>query len=164
MIKNFFGHIKIIRNEIISQSNRFFSEEPVRKRLKHKVPQKRYYRNLFLLSIFQNSHHIIFDRASKLLNILRNEEFEKLKAGRQYPKFRPGDSISVEKLPYITATETHTVKGVVIAITKRASDTAVRILNVIYSYLVRHGRYPSGNYSLIPNNNRMSKELRCIDV
>ena len=64
------------------------------------------------------------------MNILRNEEFENLKAGRQYPKFQPGDSISVEKLPFITAKETHTVKGVVIAITKRASDTAVRILNV----------------------------------
>jgi hypothetical protein len=42
MIKNFFGHLKAFPSEVLSQSKRFFSEEPIRKRLKHKVPQKRY--------------------------------------------------------------------------------------------------------------------------
>lgn len=41
-----------------------------------------------------------------------------------------GDSIQIEKLPYITAKETDIIKGLVIAKTNRASDTALRLLNV----------------------------------
>jgi len=53
-----------------------------------------------------------------------------LKAGRQYPEIRAGDSISIEKLPFITAQESHIVKGVVISVTNRLSDSALQILNV----------------------------------
>eukprot|EP01038_Epipyxis_sp_PR26KG_P004131 gene4131-5885_t len=79
------------------------------KKLKHKVPQK---------------------RASKLLNILRQEELEKLKAGRQFPDIKAGDSIAIEMLPFMTSKTSDTVKGLVIKKVNRASDTSVTILNV----------------------------------
>ena len=76
---------------------------------KHKVPQK---------------------RASKLLNILKQEEFAGLRGVREWPEIRAGDSVVVEKLPNMSSTEPNVVKGVVIAKTNRASDTAITLLNV----------------------------------
>ena len=75
---------------------------------KHKIPQK---------------------RASSLLNILRNEEFEKLKNGREWPRIQAGDSIEIHKLPYMTASQPDIIKGVVIAKVNRASDTSVLMIN-----------------------------------
>lgn len=80
-------------------------------RQKHKVPQK---------------------RASKLLNELRTEEFSKLKNNREWPEIRAGDSISIDMLPYVTATQADTIKGVVIAKVNRASDTSVTLINNEY--------------------------------
>ena len=73
---------------------------------------------------------LCFCRASKLLNELKAEEFEKLKNGRTFPKIKAGDSVQIEKLPYVSAKEADTVKGVVIGVTNRASDTALKLLNV----------------------------------
>jgi ribosomal protein L19 len=61
---------------------------------------------------------------------LRQEEFAALKSGRTFPQIRPGDSVLVEKMPFITSTDTDIIKGVVIAKTNRDSDTAIRLLNV----------------------------------
>ena len=76
---------------------------------KHKVPQK---------------------RASKLLNILKQEEFTGLRGNREWPEIKAGDSVVIEKLPNMSSTEPNVVKGVVIAKTNRASDTAITLLNV----------------------------------
>lgn len=64
------------------------------------------------------------------MNILRKEEFERLKNGREWPQIRPGDSVAIEKVPYMTSKETETIKGVVIAKTNRQGDSALRLLNV----------------------------------
>jgi ribosomal protein L19 len=72
----------------------------------------------------------VVDRASKLLNELKNEEFEKLKAGRSFPEIRAGDSVEIAKLPYISSKDADTIKGVVIGVTNRASETAIKLLNV----------------------------------
>jgi ribosomal protein L19 len=61
---------------------------------------------------------------------LKIDEFEKLRKGRQWPEIRAGDSVAVDKLPFITSNEPVTVKGLVIAKTNRASDTAITLLNV----------------------------------
>ena len=78
-------------------------------RQKHKVPQK---------------------RASKLLNALKQEEFATLRGEREWPEIRAGDSVVVEKLQHMSSTEPNVVKGVVIAKTNRASDSAITLLNV----------------------------------
>lgn len=99
--------------------------------VKHKIPEKRSFlhvsvhRQLVIVYIF-----ILFLRASSLMNILRNEELQRLKNGREWPEIKPGDSISIDKKPYMTSTETETVKGVVIAKTNKQGDSALRILNV----------------------------------
>ena len=77
-------------------------------RQKHKIPQK---------------------RASSLLNMLRNEEYEKLKNGREWPRIQAGDSIEIHKLPYMTASQPDIIKGLVIAKVNRASDTSVLMIN-----------------------------------
>jgi ribosomal protein L19 len=69
-------------------------------------------------------------RASSLLAILKVEHFERLKAGRVWPPIRAGDSIAIDKLQYMTSKEPVTVKGLVIAVTNRFSDTAITMLNV----------------------------------
>jgi ribosomal protein L19 len=69
-------------------------------------------------------------RASKLLNDLQKEEFDKLKNGRSFPQIKPGDSIEVHQLPHMTSNEIDVIKGVVIGVTKKNSDTAVKLLNV----------------------------------
>ena len=77
-------------------------------RQKHKIPQK---------------------RASKLLNTLRNEEFDRLKNGREWPRILAGDSIEIHKLPYMTASQPEVIKGLVIAKVNRASDSSVLLIN-----------------------------------
>lgn len=69
-------------------------------------------------------------RASSLLTELKAEEFEQLRNGRKYDDIRAGDSIAVDRLPFSSSKEVETIKGVVIAKTNRASDTAIKILNV----------------------------------
>ena len=64
---------------------------------------------------------------------LKREEYQSLKNGREFPQIRPGDSVLIEKLPYITAKDVDIIKGVVIAKTNRASDTAIRLLNVSFT-------------------------------
>ena len=100
---------------------------------------------LFHYSINIITHSLLIVRASKLLNSLKEEEFLRLKAGRQFPDVQPGDSVLIEKLPHISATEPDIVKGLVISKTNRASDTALRILNVRYylTYTI-YPRYTSG--------------------
>mmetsp|Transcript_30003 Transcript_30003/g.50195 ORF Transcript_30003/g.50195 Transcript_30003/m.50195 type:complete len:163 (-) Transcript_30003:74-562(-) len=77
-------------------------------------------------------HRVPQKKASKLLNILKKEEFVRLKNGREFPEIKAGDSVVIEKLPYMSAKEPDIIKGLVIAKTNRASDTALRILNVEY--------------------------------
>jgi len=62
------------------------------------------------------------------------EEKENLRNGREYPRFRAGDSIEIEKLPYMSATTPDIIKGVVIAKCNRASDTNIILLNVKILY------------------------------
>ena len=54
----------------------------------------------------------------------------KLKKERKWPEINAGDSISIEKLPFVTSPTTDIMKGIVISKTNRFSDTAVTILNV----------------------------------
>jgi hypothetical protein len=106
--------LRFLRPETVARCARFISTEVLQgNRQKHKVPQK---------------------KASKLLNELKDEEFARLKAGRNFPEVRAGDSVVIEKLPYISATEPDIIKGLVIAKTNRASDTALRIWNVSIGY------------------------------
>jgi ribosomal protein L19 len=78
-------------------------------RIKHKTPRR---------------------RATSLLETLKKENFDRLKNGRQWPDFLPGDSIQIEKLPNMSAKQTEIIKGVVIGISKKSSDTNVKLLNV----------------------------------
>lgn len=75
-------------------------------------------------------HRIPVKRASKLLNELKKEEFDNLKNGRQWPFFQSGDAIEIEKLPFMSAPSGNIIKGVVIGISNKASDTNIRLLNV----------------------------------
>ncbi len=75
-------------------------------------------------------HRIPVKRASKLLNELRQEEYETLKNGRKWPEFRAGDAIEIEKLPFMTAPKANIIKGVVIGISRKASATNIKLLNV----------------------------------
>lgn len=80
-------------------------------------------------------------------NELKNELFDKLKNGREWPQMKAGDAIMIEvinvnvkcefvllilaqRLPNMSSTEPTILKGVVIGKTNRFSDTAVTILNV----------------------------------
>ena len=74
-------------------------------------------------------HRIPVKRASKLLNELKVEEFNRLKNGREWPEFRAGDAIEIEKLPFMSSATTNKIKGVVIGISRKASDTNVKLLN-----------------------------------
>lgn len=65
-----------------------------------------------------------------MLSELKVEEFQKLKNGRSFPEIRAGDTVEIEKLPYVTSTEPDIIRGLVIAITNRASDTSIRMINV----------------------------------
>lgn len=74
--------------------------------------------------------HTVENRASSLLAILQKEELNKLIDNRTYPNIVPGDSISVDILPYITAKSPEVIKGIVIGISNRGCDTLIKILNV----------------------------------
>ena len=76
--------------------------------VKHKVPQK---------------------RASALLGALRTEEYVRLRKAHDYSAVRPGDSVLVERLPFMSSNEPDKIKGLVIAKTNRASDSALILLN-----------------------------------
>ena len=67
------------------------------------------------------------------MNELKEEELDTLKNGREFPRFRAGDSIEIEKLPYMSATTPDIIKGVVIAKCNRASDSNITLLNVSYN-------------------------------
>ena len=78
--------------------------------------------------VFQR--HQFHSRASSILDILKREEFEALKGTRNYPEINAGDSIQVDKLLYVSSKETVSVKGVVIGVTKKYSDTSISMINV----------------------------------
>lgn len=67
---------------------------------------------------------------------LKDEEFEKLKNGRNWGNIQPGDTVQIERLPYISATQPDIFKGLVIAKVNRKSDSAIRILNVSCKQIV----------------------------
>lgn len=72
-------------------------------------------------------------RANILLRDLKNEEYLKLRSGREWEKILPGDSVEVERLPYMTSPTTEIVKGVVIAKRNKFSDTNITIINVSFA-------------------------------
>jgi ribosomal protein L19 len=74
--------------------------------------------------------HVSRYRASSLLHILKNEEFEKLKSGRVYPNIHAGDSVQIDKLLYLSSKEPVQIKGVVIGRYNKLSDTSLSLLNV----------------------------------
>ena len=82
-------------------------------------------------------HKIPKKRASSMLAILQKEEWELAKNGREYPYIEPGDSVMVEQLPYMTATTTEMVKGVVIARPRKGMNTTIHLLNVEYGTPVK---------------------------
>lgn len=67
-----------------------------------------------------------------MLNILKTEEFIKLKQGREWEDIRAGDAVEVEKLAYITAPVADKFRGLVISKTNRGSDSAITIINSEY--------------------------------
>lgn len=64
-----------------------------------------------------------------MLGMLRAEEWQSLKKEKDYSAVQPGDSVLVERLPYMSSNEPDKIKGVVIAKTNRASDSALVLLN-----------------------------------
>ena len=90
-------------------------------------PQKR---GIIKICCNTSSLLLFHHRANILYNTLKNEEFEKLKNGRDWGDIRPGDSVEVEKLPYMTALTPDIIKGVVIGIRNKFSDTGFTIINV----------------------------------
>ena len=74
-------------------------------------------------------HKTPWKRASGLLHLLRNEEFEKLKVNKDVPQFRAGDSIQIDHLPNMSSNDPAKLRGIVIAKTNREMDSAVTILN-----------------------------------
>lgn len=77
-------------------------------------------------------HLRFIDRASKLLNILQKEEFERLKAGREFLNIQTGDSVAIQRLPHMSAATPDIIKGLVIGITNKKSDTALKLMNVSF--------------------------------
>ena len=69
-------------------------------------------------------------RASSLLNQLRNEEYSALRAGREWDNILAGDTVEIERMPYLTAPKPEIVKGLVLRKVNKASDTFISILNV----------------------------------
>jgi hypothetical protein len=84
------------------------------------------------------SHLFVIFRASSLLNILQNEEYERLKDGRQWPQILAGDSIAIKKLPHMSSPRTDEIKGMVIGITRKNSDTAIKLLNVCCVFIFQN--------------------------
>ena len=77
---------------------------------------------------------LLFFRASSLLSILRDEEYYKLRAGRAWEHIQAGDTVEVERVPYLTAPKNEIVKGLVLRKVNKASDTFISILNVSYRF------------------------------
>jgi large subunit ribosomal protein L19 len=75
-------------------------------------------------------HKPPFKRASKLLDELVKEEYNSLRAGRQWPQVKAGDAVQIDHLPNLSSKEPIKIRGVVIANVKRASSSALTILNV----------------------------------
>jgi hypothetical protein len=97
-------------------------------RVKHKIPWKRLvFSHLIDIPIFFN---LLEHSASKLHGELLREEYNNLKNGRQWPEINPGDAVEVERYPYVTAKKYEKVKGVVMGIYNRHSDTSIKLLNV----------------------------------
>ena len=65
-----------------------------------------------------------------MLSQLKIEEYNSLRGKREWPQILPGDSIAIDKLPFMSSNEPNTIKGVVISKVNRASDTSITILNV----------------------------------
>lgn len=78
---------------------------------------------------------IMIYRASKLLATLENEELQNLINGRVYPEIEPGDSISIDILPYSTSKTTENMKGVVIGIVNNGCDSLIKMINVSLIWL-----------------------------
>ena len=76
-----------------------------------------------------------------MLHQLKQEEFERLKRGRKFPLINAGDSIAIQKLPFISAPEPDTIKGLVIGVTNRSSDTALKLMNVFLDVLFAANSY-----------------------
>ena len=74
-------------------------------------------------------HKTPWKRASSLLHELRIEETNNLKAGKDIPNFKAGDSIQIDHLPNMSSNDPDKIRGLVIARTNRAMDSAVTILN-----------------------------------
>lgn len=72
-----------------------------------------------------------------MLAVLQKEEWDLVKNGREYPNIEPGDSVMVEQVPYMTATTTETVKGVVIARPRKGMNTTIQLLNVEHGIPVK---------------------------
>lgn len=65
-----------------------------------------------------------------MLNQLKQEEFEKLKNGRKWDQINAGDTVEVERLPFVSANKPEIIKGLVIARVNRASDSSITLINV----------------------------------
>lgn len=52
-----------------------------------------------------------------------------MRKNRDYQSIRAGDSVLVERLPYMSSNEPDKIKGLVIAKINRASDSALVLLN-----------------------------------
>lgn len=69
--------------------------------------------------------------------MLKKEEYEALKGTRVYPDINAGDSIQVDKLLYVSSKEIVSVKGVVIGVHNKYSDTSISLINVELGVPVR---------------------------
>lgn len=92
------------------------------------------------------------------MNELKNEEYTRLRAGREFPEIRAGDSIMIEKLPYVSATTPDIIKGVVIGKQNKASDTSLRILNVRIQLMFLSPNIFCFTYSLISFSRNLQVE------
>ena len=73
----------------------------------------------------------------------------RLKKERKWPEINAGDSISIEKLPFVTSPTTDIMKGIVISKTNRFSDTAVTILNVSANIINQQSLFIQSLYNSI---------------
>lgn len=71
-------------------------------------------------------------RASSILNVLKNEEFSKLKDGRNWPEVKAGDSVEILRLPFKTAPRPDVIRGLVLGKYNKFSDTHLMIANNEY--------------------------------
>ncbi len=79
--------------------------------------------------ISRGKHKIPRRRATSLLNELQNEEFDMLRSGRDFPKFKAGDAIQIDHLPNRSSNDPIKMRGLVISKTNRKHDSRVVLLN-----------------------------------